>query len=79
VEFTGVVFRKPFGAGSKSERTAVMLRAGGAEYVLRWKGGLAFGDETLEALVGKRVRCRGAASGYTFLMTECEEVPDDPS
>jgi hypothetical protein len=78
VELTGVAIRKPFGAGSKSERMAVMLHTGEGDYVLRRKGGLAFDDQSLEALVGKRLRCRGTLIGYTLLMTECEEIPTEP-
>lgn len=78
MELTGVAIRRPFGVGSKSERMAVMLRTDEGDYVLRRKGGLAFDDEALEALVGKRLRCRGTLTGYTFLMTECEEIPGNP-
>jgi hypothetical protein len=48
------------------------------DYVLRRQGGLAYGDRALEKLVGKRVRCRGTINGYTFLMTGCAEIPDEP-
>jgi len=78
VELTGIAIKKPFGAGSKSERMAVMLRTDEGDYVLRRKGGLAFDDDALEALVGKRLGCRGTLTGYTFLSTECEELPGEP-
>jgi hypothetical protein len=77
VRLTGVAVRKPFATASKSERMAVVLRTDQGEYVLRRKGGLAFDDAALETLVGKRLRCSGTLSGYTFLMTECEELPDE--
>jgi hypothetical protein len=78
MELDGQVVRKPFGAGSKSERPAIVLRTPGGDYVLRRQGGLAYGDPDLERLIGKRLRCRGTLSGYTFLMTDCAEIADEP-
>jgi hypothetical protein len=74
MELTGEVLRKPFGAGSKTEREAIVLRTPEGDYVLRRKGGLAFGDPELEELVGKRLRCTGTISGYTFLMSDYTPV-----
>jgi hypothetical protein len=74
VTLTGTVIRKRFGAGSKSDRMAVSLKTDEGEYVLRKKGGLAYADPDLEALVGKRLRCTGTLAGYTFLMTRWEEI-----
>jgi hypothetical protein len=56
---------------------AVFLQTDQDEFVLRRKGGLAYGDRALEALVGKSVRCTGTLVGYTLLMTSCEEI--DPA
>lgn len=78
MDLTGHVVKKLFGTGSKSERQAVVLRTGDGEYVLRRQGGLAYDDPDLEKLVGKRLRCRGTLSGYTFLMTDCTQIPDEP-
>jgi hypothetical protein len=69
---TGTVIRKRFGAGSKSDRMAVFLKTDEGEYVLRRKGGLAYSDPDLEALVGKRLRASGTLAGYTFLMNDWE-------
>ena len=77
MELAGLVVRKLFGAGSKSERQAVVLRTAGGDYVLRRQGGLAFGDPDLDKLIGKRLRCRGTLSGYTFFMTGCSEIADE--
>jgi len=74
MELTGLVVKKPFGAGSKSEREAVVLHTPDGDFVLRRQGGLAYGDPDLDKLVGKRVRCSGTLTGYTFLMTDCEEL-----
>jgi hypothetical protein len=71
---SGSVIKKRFGAGSKSDRMAVFLKTTEGEYVLRRKGGLAYSDPELDALVGKRLRCTGTLAGYTFLMTEWEEI-----
>jgi len=74
---SGRVVRKRFGAGSKSDRMAVFLATDQGEYVLRRMGGLAYADPDLENLVGKRLRCTGTLSGYTFLMKHCEEIADE--
>ena len=55
MQHTGQVIRKPFAAGSKSERPAVMLQTGDGEYVLRIQGGNPFHDPRLEELVGKQI------------------------
>ena len=67
----GIVGKKPFGGGSKSEHIAVYLAAeGGREYVLRRVGGNAFSDPTLESIVGRRIECEGTVTEYTFVMTD---------
>ena len=73
MEHTGQVIRKPFAAGSKSERPAVMLQTRDGEYVLRIQGGNPFHDARLEELVGKRITARGEVHGYTFLMKDWTE------
>ena len=77
ITLSGSVIRKCFGAGSKSERMAVFLKTDSEEYVLRRKGGLAYGDPELEELVGKHLRCTGTLAGYTFLMSDYEEVTSE--
>ena len=77
MEVAGLVIKKPFGTGSKSERQAVFLRTADGDYVLRREAGLAYGDPTLERLVGRRLRCRGTLSGYTFFMTGYEDIGDE--
>jgi len=54
--------------GSKSERSAVLLRTDHGDYVLRIVGGNAFADERLDALVGTRIRAEGDLNGATLLM-----------
>jgi hypothetical protein len=76
MEIAGLVIKKPFGTGSKSERQAVALRTADGDYVLRREEGLAYGDPALERLVGRRLRCRGTLSGYTFFMTGYEALDD---
>jgi hypothetical protein len=78
MELTGQLVKKPFGAGSKSEREAIVLRTREGDYVLRRQGGLAYGDPDLEKLVGKFLRCSGPLSGYTFLMTDCTTITGEP-
>lgn len=69
MQLQGRVNKKLFAAGTKSEHEAVVLTTDEGEYVLRRKGGNPFSDRVLESLVGKRIRCEGDLTGYTFLMT----------
>jgi hypothetical protein len=77
MQFEGMIIKKPFGIGSKSERNAVMLLTNDHEYVLRRTGGNPFHDPQLEDLVGKRVVCQGILHGYTLLMKEWTIQQDD--
>ncbi len=66
---TGIVLRAPVAAGSKSERVAVVLRTdAGEQHILRRRGGHAFRDEVLQALVGKAITGTGLVTGQTFIM-----------
>jgi hypothetical protein len=76
MKLTGRVVRQPFGVGSKSERQAVVLRTTNGTYVLRRKGAAAFGDPALDALVGRHILAEGTLTGYTFLMSSCEDLDD---
>jgi hypothetical protein len=69
MQLRGKVVRKSAGAGSRSERDAVMLVTSDGEYVLRRAGGNAFADPELDALVGATVRAEGTVHGYTFIMS----------
>jgi hypothetical protein len=75
--YLGIVVKRPFGAGSKSERDAILLVTKDKEYVLRRQGGNAFHDSELERLVGKQVQCKGVVTGYTLLVSDCAIV--DPA
>jgi hypothetical protein len=77
--YEGLVVRKRFGEGSKSEREAVVLRTGDEELVLRREGGNAFSDPALDELIGRRIRGMGRRAGYTLILTEWEEVASSPS
>jgi len=73
MQLKGRVTKKLFAAGSKSEHEAVIIVTGAGEYVLRRRGGNPFFDEELENLVGKKIRCDGDLTGYTFLMDDWTE------
>jgi hypothetical protein len=72
MQLRGKVVRKSVGAGSKSERAAVVLVTADGEYVLRRSGGNAFADPELDALVGAKIRATGTLHGYTFLVDSWE-------
>jgi len=74
MERRGNVVRKKVAAGSKSERSAIVLQTDDGEYVLRIQGGNPFDDGRLDQLVGKRIRARGQLHGYTFLMDDWAEA-----
>lgn len=76
VELSGEVVRKPFALGSKSERMAVSLDTGEARYLLRRRGGHPFSDPQLDALVGKRIRCKGILKGMTLIISEWAVAED---
>ena len=54
--YEGLVVKKRFGAGSKSDREAVILETDDEDLVLRREGGNAFSDSKLDELVGHRIR-----------------------
>jgi hypothetical protein len=74
MELRGKVVRKTFGAGTKSEHSAVYLKTDEAEYKLRRLQGNPFHDPELEKLVGKEIRARGTIAGYELLMGAWEET-----
>jgi hypothetical protein len=77
-EYEGTVIRKRVAAGSKSDREAVVLRTADEDLVLRLRGGNAFADPRLDALVGKRIRGAGRKTGYTLILERWEEVVAAP-
>jgi len=74
MRLTGLVVKKPFGAGSKSEREAIMLETEECLYVLRRQGANPFHDPELEKLVGKTIEVEGKITGYTVLISDWTEL-----
>jgi hypothetical protein len=62
----GTVERRRVGGGSKSEHDAVVLATGDAVYTLRRRGGHAFEDPVLDALVGKELEFEGLLQDNVF-------------
>lgn len=75
--YEGRVIKKPFAAGSKSARPAVILDTGEGELVLRRAGGNAFRDAELERLVGHRIKGTGHRTGYTLILQDWECLDSD--
>jgi hypothetical protein len=73
MRFEGTVNKRRFGAGSKSERDAVVLSTPDGDFVLRRPEGNAFSDPVLEALAGKHIQAEGVRHGYTILMQDWKE------
>jgi hypothetical protein len=74
--FEGSVVRRRVATGSKSEREAVVLATERGDFVLRRRGGNAFQDEVLNALVGHRIRGSGELAGYTFILTNWTDLDE---
>jgi hypothetical protein len=70
----GEVLQHRVARGSKSERTAVVLRTGAREYVLRRLGGHPFNDPVLKELVGKTIECDGTIHDYTLIVSSWRVV-----
>lgn len=69
LQVSGMVRHRTVAEGSKSEREAVVLDAqDGASYVLRRKGGPAFGDDQLDHLVGQSIAAEGIGFGQVLIM-----------
>ena len=73
-ELSGRVVKELFAKGSKSEREAVFLESDKGRFVLRRQDGNPFHDPELEKLVGKIIRGRGVVTGYTFLLSDWDEM-----
>ena len=74
----GSVVRKRVAAGSKSDRSAVVMISDtdSREYILRRLGGNPFKDPELDKLVGHHLDCDGDLSGQTLIMKRYQ-VEDD--
>jgi len=75
MKYRGEVVRRRIGRRTKSERVAVMLVTEEGDYVLRQRGGHAFEDPVLEALVGRTLEFEGELSDYTLLVTTWRAPP----
>jgi len=69
----GRVERRTVGAGSKSEHNAVVLVTGDAVYALRRRGGHAFEDPALHALVGQELEFDGLLHDNVLHVTSWHE------
>jgi hypothetical protein len=71
----GVVSKKLYAEGSKSERQAVVLVTDDkTTFLLRRLDGNPFQDSVLDQLVGKNISGRGVIYGTTFILDNWEVV-----
>jgi hypothetical protein len=69
LQVSGVVRRTTVAQGSKSEREVLVLETeDGEAYVLRRKGGPAYGDNQLDHLVGHSIDAEGVGLGQVLIM-----------
>ena len=74
-QLRGQVTRGSYGAGSKSERTAVFIDTERGRFLLRRKDGPAFADSALDRYVGSAVECDGFLVGTALLAERIEPIP----
>ncbi|CAH1680830.1 conserved hypothetical protein [Hyphomicrobiales bacterium] len=75
VELSGRVSFGTLDAGSKSERGAVTLTTqDGTTYELRKEGAPAFGDQSLDPLVGGDVTVSGIAIGNLLMVRDWRKL-----
>jgi hypothetical protein len=74
VRYRGEVVRRDVARGSKSERSAVLLRTGAGNFVPRREGGHPFRDDVLDALVGKTIECEGVAHEYLLVISSWQVI-----
>ena len=72
--YRGRVERRRVGRGSKSEHDAVVLVTEHDVHVLRRRGGHAFQDAAIEALVGRTLEFEGDVHDGTLHVTSWREV-----
>jgi hypothetical protein len=65
---TGTVEAARVARGTKSEHTAVVLRAGGRTFRLRRRGGKAYDDPVLAGLVGRTITGEGTVHGHALIL-----------
>jgi hypothetical protein len=70
MNFRGRVVVQSVARGSKSERTAVMLKTPQQDYVLRREGGNPFRDPELDDLVGHTIEGEGILHDYVLIMSK---------
>lgn len=73
-DLRGRVSRRRVGKGSKSERVALCIDTGQGRFVLRRKGGPAFGDSSLERYRGKLVACSELIVSTTLIADQIRVV-----
>lgn len=78
--FRGLVIRRRYATGSKSEHEAICLLDGeGQSFKLRRLGGDPYADAALERLLGKRIVADGRMiADHTLLLSTWSEIEDPP-
>lgn len=77
IEVSGRVSQGRTDIGSKSERDAVRLEAAdGSVFVLRKHGAPAFGDHSLDSMIGESVAVQGLRVGSLLLVDEWRFLAD---
>ena len=72
----GVVFRAPYGVGSKSEHEAVMIRTASGDFLVRRRECFDFIDEEIGALAGRRITGEGLTTETTVILDDWSVAPE---
>jgi hypothetical protein len=73
-ERVGTVVRRRVSGRSKHAHEGVVLETADGDLILRREGANPFHDPALQALVGKRLRCRGELDGAMFFVTSWDDA-----
>lgn len=71
---SGIIVRKPFAVGSKSEHEAIVLETTSGDYKLRLAGENPFEDYGLGKFIGTEKLVTGELTGYTILVEGISEL-----
>lgn len=73
MELSGKIVIGQFGAGSKSEHTAVYLETAQGKFVIRKRGENPFESSVLHHMAGRQVTAEGTLDSYLFLIDDIKE------
>jgi hypothetical protein len=77
IQICGIITRKKFGEGSKSDHNAICIETNEDSFVLKRIGGNPFNDPVLNKMIGKEVTATGFLDQYQFLASDVQITGKD--